>query len=1013
MKPTVSVIIPSYQHKPFIRNAIDSVLNQTFSSYELLISDDHSIDGTVKILKAYEPKIPGRVFYQETRLGPVEQIHFLCGKAQGKYIALLNSDDLWEPTKLEKQVQYMESHPEIAACFTQAGMIDGYGRPVTEKQFPLYRMMIQPNRSRAEWIRYFWENGNCLCHPSILARSEIYGKEFLLNPAYRQLPDFDMWVRLIQKKPIHIIEEQLTWHRRINGGNTSDQNGENTSRLYNELAVILYQMLTKTDDSLVLEAFSDLFPWKVDLTCSDLRPERFFLMLEAPLCQSQLRQKAIEYFIHHASDPSFLKQMESRYQFSLKKFYALSANTVEEKKVAVERILKKTEKKEVRDMKPVTVPSACQKNKDMTVIPVMHCFDNNYVIPAAVSFFSMLQNADPNYFYQLYVLHTDITIQNQQKLTKLVESFPNASLSFIGMQQRFDSLWNSMHNTDHLSKEVLYKLVAPEIFPDLDRLIITDVDVVFLGDISESYFALDGREDALFAGVRQINPDKTFLRDYYENYRKTFGEEGYNQLKVCGGYLVSNLKRQRKVGIQEVFIDYLRENGDRLLQAEQDVINMCCRESEIVLLPLQYCLCSYTYDFSEQISTFATDPFYSYTDIREAMDHPVQLHYATKVKPWNTPDCTRSFFWFDYLYQTDLQRDYEEKMYYSSQKSVGFVGSKYLDIHTPRAYPVMVSVLCCCYNHAEFIAQALDGILNQETSYSYEIIISDDGSQDGTQDVIRQYAQKYPDVVKKVTLREKNVGIGLNYYEALCQVEGKYLAICDGDDYWVDPQKLQKQVDYLEKHGDCAVVCGNFRTHRSGTPEEEDSVFRVKDFMHSKCTDYTIRDFIIHRFIASCTVMMRWRLHDHVPDFLKHYRIIDFPLELIHASTGTIHVFDEEFSVYTEHKKGVTKYAQNEMPFEKNMVLQEVNEFLHYGLTPAINDYKRFVNGITTPAASVTKPADSPATNVLPVPPVVESEIKHGKLRAAFQKKGFLHKIYHAIVPLRIRNYIFGKIFLK
>ena len=224
-------------------------------------------------------------------------------------------------------------------------MIDRYGRPVTQKQFPLYRMMIQPNRSRAEWIRYFWENGNCLCHPSVLAKSEIYGKELLLNPAYRQLPDFDLWVRLIQKYPIHIIEEQLTWHRRINGGNTSDQSSENTSRLHNELAVILYRMLTQTNDSLILDAFSDLLPCEVDLGCSDLRPERFFLMLESPLCQAQLRQKAIEYYINFAPDPSFLKQLESRYQFTVEKFYLLSSYSPDEKRIAIGSMFQKKKRK--------------------------------------------------------------------------------------------------------------------------------------------------------------------------------------------------------------------------------------------------------------------------------------------------------------------------------------------------------------------------------------------------------------------------------------------------------------------------------------------------------------------------------------------------------------------------------------------------------------------------------------------------------------------------------------------
>lgn len=1021
MEPTVSVIMPSYQHKFFIRHAIESVLAQTFRSFELLISDDHSTDGTVKILKEYEAKIPGKIFYQEKNLGPVEQIHFLCNQARGKYIALLNSDDVWEPEKLEKQVRYMDTHPETAACFTQAYMIDKHGRLITEKQFPLCKLMMQPNRSRAEWIRYFWENGNCLCHPSVMAKREIYGKELLLNPSYRQLPDFDLWVRMIQKYPIYIIQEPLTGHRRVVGSNTSDQSRENTSRLNNELAVILYRMLTQADDELILDAFSDLIPYNHAKGKNDTRAERFFLMVEAPLCRGQLRVKAIEYYLKYADDPLFLEQMDKRYLFTMNDFFAFSSVTPEKmEEVRIEHRLKKREKKEeifVRSDVHLGIDTVV---KEMSTIPVMHCFDNNYVIPAAVSFYSMLKNADPNYFYQLYVLHTDITIQNQRKLTELVESFPNATLSFISMEHRFDELWHSMPNTDHLTKEVLYKLVAPEIFPGLDRLIITDVDVVYLGDISESYFALDDREDALFAGVRHINPDRTFLRDYYENYRRVFGEVGYRQLKTCGGYLVANLKRQREIGMQEVFVDYLKENADRLFQAEQDVINMCCREEEIVQLPLKYCLCSYTYDLCEQPGVCGSDPFYRYADIRKAMDNPVQLHYATKTKPWNTPDCTMSYHWFYYLNQTNFLHDYEDKIYYSTRTSVGPVGLKYLCSDKHGEFPVMVSVLCCSYNQEAFIARALDGILNQKTSYSYEIIVADDGSRDGTQDIIREYKKKYPEQMKKVILREKNIGIGPNYYDALCQVEGKYLAICDGDDYWRDPTKIQKQVEYLERHSNCALVCSDFRMHQVGAPENEYTRFRISKYMHSRRSTYTLRDLIIGRFIASCTVMMRWRLHNNVPDFLKYYRVIDFPLELIHASTGSIYAFEDEFSVYTNHEKGVTKFAANEIPRENSMVLQETNEFLHYGLTPFINDYKKSVanqeriNAENPESSTVFSARNVPSQmNALQVPPAVQPVMRNQKLRTAFQNTGFLHKLYHAIVPLRIRNFIFSRIFLR
>ena len=92
-----------------------------------------------------------------------------------------------------------------------------------------------------------------------------------------------------------------------------------------------------------------------------------------------------------------------------------------------------------------------------TIIPVMHCFDNNYVIPAAVSFYSMLENADAKYEYKLYVLHSDITQQNRVKLTQVVQKFPNASIEFVNMSNKFNDIWQDLKFSGHYSKEKITK----------------------------------------------------------------------------------------------------------------------------------------------------------------------------------------------------------------------------------------------------------------------------------------------------------------------------------------------------------------------------------------------------------------------------------------------------------------------------------------------------------------------------------------------------------------------------
>ncbi len=114
------------------------------------------------------------------------------------------------------------------------------------------------------------------------------------------------------------------------------------------------------------------------------------------------------------------------------------------------------------------------------------------------------------------------------------------------------------------------------------------------------------------------------------------------------------------------------------------------------------------------------------------------------------------------------------------------------DLDTP-----LVSICTITYNHENFIVEALDSFLMQETDFPFELVIDDDHSPDGTADIIKQYMEKYPNIMN-VNLREKNVGSMTNFMENMQRAKGKYIALCEGDDYWTDPLKLQKQVEFLE-----------------------------------------------------------------------------------------------------------------------------------------------------------------------------------------------------------------------
>ncbi len=137
----------------------------------------------------------------------------------------------------------------------------------------------------------------------------------------------------------------------------------------------------------------------------------------------------------------------------------------------------------------------------------------------------------------------------------------------------------------------------------------------------------------------------------------------------------------------------------------------------------------------------------------------------------------------------------------------------------------LVSICCLTYNHAPFIRQCLDGFLMQKTTFPFEILIHDDASTDGTDDIVREYASKYPDIifplyedVNKYTTGYSGQMDLFNYKRA----RGKYIAYCEGDDYWIDPLKLQKQVDFLDTHPDFSVCFTRYKKLIGGTEYAED-----------------------------------------------------------------------------------------------------------------------------------------------------------------------------------------------
>ncbi|HET6514619.1 MAG TPA: glycosyltransferase [Thermodesulfovibrionales bacterium] len=254
--PKVSVIIPSFNHEKYVAEAIWGVFDQTFQDFEIVITDDGSSDGTVnEILKFSDPRI--RFFRFETNQGACIAANNCLKESSGEYIAMLSSDDVFLPEKLQKQVQFLDEHKDIGAVFSYAQIIDEKGDDFSDKEHFYYSIFKQSNRSRHEWMNHFFFRGNCLCHPSALIRRGCYNDVGQYDPRYAQLPDLDFWIRLCQRYEIYIIPENLIRFRvRMNNANTSGYGSDTTARFIWEYTHILenYSSMTSIDE------FRKIFP---------------------------------------------------------------------------------------------------------------------------------------------------------------------------------------------------------------------------------------------------------------------------------------------------------------------------------------------------------------------------------------------------------------------------------------------------------------------------------------------------------------------------------------------------------------------------------------------------------------------------------------------------------------------------------------------------------------------------------------------------------------------------------
>lgn len=235
-----------------------------------------------------------------------------------------------------------------------------------------------------------------------------------------------------------------------------------------------------------------------------------------------------------------------------------------------------------------------------------------------------------------------------------------------------------------------------------------------------------------------------------------------------------------------------------------------------------------------------------------------------------------------------------------------------------------VTVSLVTYNHAPFIRQAIESALMQQTNFDFEILIGEDDSNDGTREIVKEYAAKYPEKIRLFLHDRKDV-IYLNgkptgrrnLIHNLQNARGDYIARLEGDDYWTSPTKLQEQVDFLDSHTDFAICTHDvFILKADGTKE-------ASQWFKKRQTDYNLIDVLSGKFFPpTCSVLFRNHLIKEFPGWFYRASVADFPLVVLCAQYGKIRHLDQISGVYRLHSGGVWSQGQ----YEKDWSMEQKME---------------------------------------------------------------------------------------
>ena len=463
--------------------------------------------------------------------------------------------------------------------------------------------------------------------------------------------------------------------------------------------------------------------------------------------------------------------------------------------------------------------------EENVTVPVAFATDINFVPPTFVAITSLLENAKPTTFYDIYIMVSGgISGIVEKQSQGLYKKYNNFKINIIDMGNEFSEVKMSIK---HITSSTYYRLLLPKLLINYNKCLYLDSDIVVTRDLTE--FFRTNIDEYYVAGIRAAG--YYYPESWVQKHTKEIGLPSIDQY-INAGILLMNLGRIRNEKIDEKMLSCV---GKGFSSQDQDIINLICYNN-IKILPLKFNLMTkyLRYENGEIILSEQDKKVYGEAESEEALRAPVIIHYADKVKPW--ADSSVVFF--------------EEWQKYA----------KLSPLYKERAKS-KISVIIPVYNMEQYLGECLDSVFSQ-TLQEIEVICVNDGSQDGSLKILYEYQQKHSNLY---IINQKNQGVAVARNVGLDFSNAEFVCFMDPDDFYPEPDILQTLYEAAVKYG--VKVCGGSWMELHENEKEGVRVFKrefqgilsgytFKENGIVKYSDYQF-DFGYQRFIFSTELLQK------------------------------------------------------------------------------------------------------------------------------------------------------------